>query len=49
MAEGLLASFDPRLAVVSAGTKPAERVHALAVETMREVGNRHLAGVSKIS
>jgi arsenate reductase (thioredoxin) len=38
MAEGLLASFDKRLHVYSAGTKPAQRVHPLALQVMREAG-----------
>ncbi len=38
MAEGFLASFDRRLSVHSAGTKPAQRVHPLALQVMREVG-----------
>ncbi|ACD91054.1 protein tyrosine phosphatase [Chlorobium limicola DSM 245] len=36
MAEGFLRSFDPELEVFSAGTKPAEAVHPLAVAVMRE-------------
>jgi len=36
MAEGFLRSFDKSLEVVSAGTKPAESVHRLAVQVMRE-------------
>lgn len=36
MAEGFLRSFDPELEVFSAGTKPAEVVHPLAVAVMRE-------------
>ncbi|MBI1354643.1 MAG: arsenate reductase ArsC [Acidobacteria bacterium] len=38
MAEAMLASFDDRLEVFSAGSKPAEQVHPLAVRVMREVG-----------
>jgi arsenate reductase len=38
MAEGFLRSFDPELEVFSAGTKPAEKVHPLAVAVMREAG-----------
>ncbi len=38
MAEGFLRSFDSRLTVDSAGTKPAWRVHPLAVQVMGEVG-----------
>lgn len=38
MAEGFLASFDARLRVQSAGTKPAARVHPLAVQVMGEAG-----------
>ncbi len=38
MAEGLLKSLNPTLQVFSAGTKPAERVHPLAIKVMKEVG-----------
>ncbi len=38
MAEGFLRSFDPDLDVHSAGTMPAEAVHPLAIEVMREAG-----------
>ena len=38
MAEGLLKSFDDKLEVYSAGTKPAERVHPKAVQVMNEIG-----------
>lgn len=38
MAEGYLASFDPRLSVHSAGTRPSQRVHPLAVRVMDEAG-----------
>lgn len=36
MAHGFLQSFDSRLQVFSAGTKPAEKVHPLAVQVMQE-------------
>jgi arsenate reductase (thioredoxin) len=36
MAEGFLRSFDSSLEVFSAGTKPAESVHLLAVKVMLE-------------
>lgn len=36
MAEGYLKSFDPQLAVFSAGTNPADRVHPMAVQVMAE-------------
>lgn len=36
MAHGFLQSFDKRLQVFSAGTKPAEKVHPLAVKVMQE-------------
>jgi len=36
MAEGFLRSFDSSLEVFSAGTKPAQSVHPLAVKVMRE-------------
>jgi thioredoxin type arsenate reductase len=38
MAEGFLKSFDSRLEVFSAGTKPAERPNPHAVEVMAEAG-----------
>lgn len=38
MAHGFLQSFDPRLEVFSAGTKPAEKVNPLAVKAMHEKG-----------
>ncbi len=37
MAEAFLRSFDPALEVFSAGTRPAERVHPLAVKVMKEL------------
>ena len=36
MAEGFLRSFDSSLEVYSAGTKPAEAVHPLAIKVMSE-------------
>lgn len=38
MAHGFLQSFDKRLKVFSAGTEPAGRVNATAVDVMRKVG-----------
>lgn len=38
MAQGFLQSFAPDAEVVSAGTEPAEKIHPLAVEVMRESG-----------
>jgi arsenate reductase len=38
MAAGLLASFDSRLEVYSAGTKPSPRVNPYAIRVMSEVG-----------
>lgn len=38
MAHGFLQSFDPKLDVFSAGTKPAEKVNPRAVQVMKEVG-----------
>ncbi len=38
MAEAFLKSFDPRLEVHSAGTRPADRVHHAAIKVMNEVG-----------
>ncbi len=36
MAEGFLRSYDSSLELFSAGTKPAQSVHPLAVKVMRE-------------
>ena len=38
MAEGFLKSFDPKLEVHSAGTKPSGQVHPKAIQVMQEVG-----------
>ena len=38
MAHGFLQSFDNRLEVFSAGTKPAEKVNPTAVQVMSELG-----------
>jgi arsenate reductase (thioredoxin) len=38
MAEGFMKSLNPALEVYSAGTKPASKVHPLAVKVMKEVG-----------
>ena len=38
MAHGFLQSFDNRLDVYSAGTKPAEKVNPMAVKVMDEMG-----------
>jgi arsenate reductase len=38
MAEAFLKSFDGRLEVYSAGTKPSAQVHPKAVLVMREIG-----------
>jgi len=38
MAEGFLKSFDADLMVFSAGTRPAEFVHPIAITVMKEVG-----------
>jgi arsenate reductase len=38
MAEGFLKSFDHRLEVYSAGTRPSEKIHPNAVQVMHEVG-----------
>jgi arsenate reductase len=38
MAHGFLQSFDSRLEVFSAGTKPAEKVNQTAVKVMSELG-----------
>jgi len=38
MAEGFLKSFNENLKVVSAGTKPSNKVHPKAIEVMKQVG-----------
>jgi len=38
MAHGFLQSFDKRLQVCSAGTKPAENVNPMAVDVMKRAG-----------
>lgn len=38
MAEGFLKSFDSKLEVFSAGTKPSSQVHPKAIQVMSEVG-----------
>lgn len=38
MAEGFLKAYDPSLEVHSAGTRPSEMVHPLAIKVMTEVG-----------
>lgn len=38
MAHGFMQSFDDKLTVCSAGTRPAECVHPLAVKVMKEAG-----------
>jgi arsenate reductase (thioredoxin) len=38
MAEGILNSLDQALEVYSAGTKPASKVHSIAVLVMKEIG-----------
>jgi arsenate reductase len=38
MAEGFLKSFDKRIEVYSAGTKPADEVNPFAVRAMQEIG-----------
>ena len=38
MAEGILRSFDPRLEVFSAGTRPEKQVNPNAVKVMKELG-----------
>ena len=47
MAESFLKSLDRSLQVSSAGTKPAERVHPLAVKVMNEIGIDISANKSK--
>jgi arsenate reductase (thioredoxin) len=38
MAHGFLQSFDKRLQVFSAGTKPAENINTMAVDVMKRAG-----------
>lgn len=38
MAEGFLKSFDERMNIFSAGTEPAFRVNAIALEVMKKAG-----------
>jgi arsenate reductase len=38
MAHGFLQSFDKRLEIFSAGTKPARKVNPLAVDVMKKAG-----------
>ncbi len=38
MAHGVLQSLDSEIEVLSAGTKPAEKVNPRAVEVMKEIG-----------
>jgi Protein-tyrosine-phosphatase len=38
MAHGFLQSFDDKLEVFSAGTKPAEKVNPVAIKVMSEIG-----------
>ena len=38
MAEGFIKSFDLKIDVYSAGTKPAEMVNPYAIQVMREIG-----------
>lgn len=38
MAEGFLKSFDSKLKIVSAGTKPSSKVHPKAIQIMQELG-----------
>ena len=40
MAHGFLRSFDNKLNVFSAGTKPAEKVNPMAVKVMDEIEAR---------
>lgn len=38
MAHGFLQSFDKKIELFSAGTKPAEKVYPMAVKVMSEIG-----------
>ncbi|MGD0339833.1 MAG: arsenate reductase ArsC [Bacteroidota bacterium] len=47
MAEAFLKSFDPRLEIYSAGTRPADRVHHAAIKVMNEVGINLNSNITK--
>jgi len=47
MAEGFLKSFDDKLEVYSAGTKPADKVNSFAVKAMKEIGIDISQGVAE--
>ena len=47
MAEGFLISFDSKLEVFSAGTKPTEKINPYAVEAMKEIGIDISGGVAE--
>jgi arsenate reductase (thioredoxin) len=47
MAEAFLRSFDPRLKVESAGSRPADQVNLHAIRVMAEVGVPISAGLPK--
>src|SRR5512145_2772796 len=38
MAEGFLRSLDPRMEIISAGTRPEKQVNPNAVQVMKELG-----------
>lgn len=47
MAEGFLKSFDKKLEVYSAGTKPADKLNLIAVKVMKEIGIDISQGVAE--
>lgn len=47
MAEGFLKSFDKKLEVYSAGTKPAEKINPFATKVMKEIGIDISSGVAE--
>jgi len=47
MAEGFLKSFDDKIEVYSAGTKPADKVNPFAVKAMKEIGIDISSGVAE--
>jgi len=47
MAEGFLKSFDKNLEVISAGTKPADKVNPFAIKAMSEIGIDISKGVAE--
>jgi arsenate reductase len=48
MAEGFLKSFDNKLTVYSAGTRPADKVNPYAVKAMNEAGIDISSGIPEL-